>query len=690
MTIMPDIHFFTSLLTSTILASIGALLLLFKSIYDFSQTGPQLRSEILDHFYSYSIYALLRLTFWAFLIILWAGLAGNLVYIAWQGVTNQPISLLGSSFSAIFAIISISFSQFCTHLIEIPSSIMMSSQYRMTRFNVLWSMLSITRVRWLRLSIIVPATTLSIIYLLQLLFNKMWLDFVIFTALTTLIYGPFIWNIWPKKVKVHKAKTTKNSKPNIIMIGCDTLRADRVGDTNRPQSITPFIDALSQKGARFLNCYTPLARTAPSLVSIFTGTWPNQHGIRSNFVEDHQTTLKSPALATILKQQGYSSATISDWSGSDFGKFTFGFDHVETPEDQWNLRYLLRQGPKDIRLFLSLFTHNRFGKKVLPELYYLAGIPLTSHLGTSTCKWISRFAEEGKPFLLNTFMATAHPPFGSEYPYYTWQSKAEYNGESKFAMARLTDPFEIIRQQQEPKEAFDLDQITDLYDGCVRSFDDEVRRIVHHVEACNLANNTIIVIYSDHGMEFFEHNTWGQGNSALGEASAKIPLIIVDPRNKQDTQVKQVTRTIDLLPTLLELCDVAIPNEVEGTSLVPLLNQEKTKNELIAYFETGEWLATPPGTHPEHLTYPNLLELLEIPNRDTGTLSFKKDYQKAILNARDRMIRENNWKLVRLPLTSGPLYYLFDLDLDPACKNNISNKHPEIVARLAKKMEPWL
>ena len=56
-------------------------------------------------------------------------------------------------------------------------------------------------------------------------------------------------------------------------------------------------------------------------------------------------------LAELLKSQGYRTATVSDWGGADLGKFSFGFDLTDVPEDQWNLKYLLRQVPKDLRLF---------------------------------------------------------------------------------------------------------------------------------------------------------------------------------------------------------------------------------------------------------------------------------------------------------------------------------------------------
>jgi hypothetical protein len=109
--------------------------------------------------------------------------------------------------------------------------------------------------------------------------------------------------------------------------------------------------------------------------------WPHHHGVRDNFIADADTDLRVPDLPALLRQHGYATAAVSDWCGADLKKFPFGFDYVDTPDDQWNIKYLIRQGPKNLRLILSLFTHNRFGKTFLPELYYLAGVPMTTELG---------------------------------------------------------------------------------------------------------------------------------------------------------------------------------------------------------------------------------------------------------------------------------------------------------------------
>lgn len=372
------------------------------------------------------------------------------------------------------------------------------------------------------------------------------------------------------------------------------------------------------------------------------------------------------------------------------GKFSLGFDHTDLPEDQWNLKYLIRQGPKDLRLFVSLFTHNRLGRLLLPELYYLGGAPLTSQMGQRTRELVSRLAQSSKPFFVNAFYSTTHPPFASEWPWYTQFADPNYKGESKFAMARLTDPFDIIRRQAAPREEFDLDHIIDLYDGCVAQFDDEIGRMLRHLEACGLAQNTIVVVYSDHGMEFFEHESWGQGNSAVGEASPRVPLLIHDPRAQGHGVVSRVVRSIDVAPTLLRLVGVTPPESMEGVSLADCLNQAKDCPELDAFNETGIWVTNIPGLPETHLRYPDLFELLEVPDRDSGTLAIKAQYSEIILKAKDRMIRSGRWKLVYQPLSDGHLLRLFDVENDPGCQWDIVEKHPEIAAELWGRLSRWI
>jgi len=681
----------SGLLPALGVAGVGTAALLAKSLLDFSQTGPRFREEVRTHYQRYTLFALTRLSAWAFALMLYTGAAGVLVYFMLGTVIGASWSTALAIVAALLGILVAFTLQFIRKLRFNPGLLVASMHYRMSRLHRLWHWVTPTRIAHVQLLGMATIGLLLMAASWQLAKENRIGDLMALWAATLFFAGTIAWAGWQPQARAPRKRParTSDTPPNILMIGSDTLRADRLGALGYHRALTPNIDQLADAGTLFANCYVPCARTAPSLISMLTGTWPNTHGIRDNFIDDESTRLKVDALPTLLKQKGYRTAAISDWCGADMGKFSFGFDYTDLPEDQWNLKYLIRQGPKDLRLFVSLFTHNRLGRLLLPELYYLGGVPLTQPLGGRARRLVSRLAESPQPFFLNVFYSTTHPPFASEWPWYTRFSDTAYAGESKFAMARLTDPFEIIRRQGAPKEEFDLDQIIDLYDGCVAEFDDEVGKMLAHLETCGLADNTIVVVYSDHGMEFFEHDTWGQGNSAVGDFSPRIPLVIRDPRRPARGKVDKVVRSIDLAPTLLDLVDAPPVAGMDGVSLAGCLEADGACPELDAFNETGIWIADIPGLPATHLRYPDLLELMEVPDRASGTMAIKPEYCKAILTAKDRMIRRGRWKLVYQPLETGYVLRLFDLEIDPACQHDVSEQHPEMRAELWGRLQTF-
>ncbi len=673
-------------------AGVGTATLLAKSLLDFSQTGPRIREEVLTHYQRYTLFALARLSAWAFALMLFTGGAGMLIYFMLSTAIGATWSTVLAVAAALFGILGAFMLQFIRKLRFNPGLLMASMHYRMSRLHGLWHWMTPARIAYMQSLGMGMAGLLFMAASWQLSKENRIGDLMALWAATLFFAGAVTWASWQPQARAPRKRParTADTPPNILMVGSDTLRADRLGALGYRRALTPNIDQLAAAGALFANCYVPCARTAPSLISMLTGTWPHTHGIRDNFADDENTRLKVDALPTLLKKNGYRTAAISDWCGGDMGKYSFGFDYTDLPEDQWNLKYLIRQGPKDLRLFVSLFTHNRLGRLLVPELYYLGGVPLTQPLGKRARRLVSRLAESAQPFFLNVFYSTTHPPFASEWPWYTRFTDPAYAGESKFAMARLTDPFEIIRRQGAPKEEFDLDQIIDLYDGCVAEFDDEVGKMLAHLNACGLSDNTIIVVYSDHGMEFFEHDTWGQGNSAVGEASPRIPLVIRDPRSPAKGKIDEVVRSIDLAPTLLELCGHPQTRNMDGVSLVSCMRPGSLCPQLDAFNETGIWIADIPGLPQHHLRYPDLLGLIEVPDRASGTLAIKPEYTMCIIDAKDRMIRRGRWKLTYQPLSNGHLLQLFDVASDPMCKQNLIDQHADIAATLWQNLSRWI
>jgi hypothetical protein len=672
-------------------ASAGTVLLIFlKSIQDFSRTGPQIRSEVVRHFRFYLVYALSRLCFWGWLIcFFWCSLGATL-YLGLISLAAVPFDGGTCGMAGLVVLGGATILNFSDQLLHKPSNICVSWQYRMSRLYGLWRLLSPGRIRLAkRITGGVTGALLAAGSLSTLLHGE-WGRFSIHAVMLSLILGYFQWRRREMALPPPRPMNASNGKPNLVMIGSDTLRVDHIGAAGYHRPTTPFIDGLIRNGAFFKRCYTPLARTAPSLASLWTGVWPHQHRIRDNFVDKSLSNLPADTLPSVLRRHGYRSSAISDWCGSDLKKLGFGFDEVETPEDQWNLKYYLRQGPMLLRLFLSLFVNNSIGKRFLPEIFYQAGNPLESYLSVRACQKIHQFGSTGQPFFLNIFMASTHAPFGSEYPFYLRFSDRNYGGGSKFVMTSFRDPNEIIEKQELTPDKFDLDQIVRLYDGCVSKFDAEVARITGYLRDCGLAENTIVVVYSDHGIEFFENQSWGQGNTVLGDDhSARIPLLICDPRHPGGGVIEQVTRSVDIAPTLLELCGIEPPESMCGSSLVPIL-RERAEMDLMAYQETGIWLGKIPGLHPDHLTYPNLLDLLEIPDKKAGTLAIKPECLSMLNRAKDRMLRKGRWKLVYQPLRHGVLCQLFDMDNDSKCRRDVAAEYPEIFEKMKSELALWL
>ncbi len=665
------------------------LALVAKSVLDFSHSGPQIAAEISRSYLGYAIFSLVRLGLWSFVILALMAGAGIFVYHCFLTMFAWRYRWIIAVFSAGLAVGIITFTRFTHYLLYMPGGIVASFNYRVSRLYPFWERLTpsnVAALEWLvALLFLVPAL-LAIAVLAR---RKKWRHSIAVGAIAALSVLLITWAGWNPEPGPAIGSTTVAGRPNIIMIGSDTLRADRLGVNGYSRPLTPNIDALAHEGTNFTQYIVPLGRTAPSLLSLLTGTWPHTHGARDNYLTTSELNATIPKLPKLLGSAGYSTAVVGDWAGSDLGKFDLGFDHVDTSPDQWNLKYLLRQGPKDIRLFLSLFTHNRFGKTFLPEVYYLAGMPLTAEAGRDAREVIKHFSTLGKPFFLDVFIASTHGPFSSTYPYYELFSDPAYRGDSLFSMSNTSSIEDILKAQEAGKQHFDVQQIINLYDGATKSFDDEVGRIVAYLKESGLDKNTILVIYSDHGVDLFEGETWGQGN-IVSDFSYRVPLVVYDPRHAGAGNVDRTVRSVDVAPTLLDLAGLPTPASIEGKSLLPYMEHGNSEPDRTAFAETGIWIAKVRGLPEDRISYPSILDLLEITDKKAGTLSIKPEYLKTIVRAKSRLAREGRWALVYFPLQHGIQYTLYDLQTDLAMRHDVIAQHPEIAERLKEKLQVWM
>jgi arylsulfatase A-like enzyme len=272
-----------------------------------------------------------------------------------------------------------------------------------------------------------------------------------------------------------------------------------------------------------------------------------------------------------------------------------------------------------------------------------------------------------------------HEPYKPKAPYDTlWADPArekQHELETKEVLNAITHPlmklFKMPSKDEFEKAGIDpkpfIQYNIDLYDGSIRGMDAEIGRLMERLKELDLDKKTMIVFAGDHGEEFLEHGKTSHGQSLYGELTG-VSVIFWGPAYLPKNKViTETVETLDLMPTILELCSLRGPKEMQGESLVPLL-----KNVSDSYAaEASEWRERPAISE----------------RANTG------DEMNAPppLNYEAYSIISGPWKLIHnvLPQQEQPEFELFDRTNDAYDHHNVAANHPEIVQKLSGELHLW-
>ncbi len=314
--------------------------------------------------------------------------------------------------------------------------------------------------------------------------------------------------------------------PNIVYIVIDTLRYDSLGCSGYHRDTSPNIDTLAGEGIVFKNAYSSAPWTKPSVASLFSGLSPNRHravGTRAVLPE------AAPVMAKILRNAGYRTLFFSGKNNFIGKRFNFhrGFDYYVN-------HYLDARNLTDRAL--TVMKGER-GKRFFAYIHYM-----DVHLPYNRNPFNYRFTprQEGSPFV----------PGVSRHKFV----------KRKTAANKLS--------------AEDKAYIKALYDGQVRYVDENVKRIVKWLKGNDLFDNTLVVVTSDHGEEFWEHGNFEHGHTLYDEL-IHVPLIAAGNKLKK-AEVDRPVRLIDLLPTVLKMAGIKSGHyRLEGIDLFDKSNAKK-------------------------------------------------------------------------------------------------------------------
>jgi len=359
-----------------------------------------------------------------------------------------------------------------------------------------------------------------------------------------------------------------DAQPNVLMIAIDDQN-DWIGCLGgHPQIQTPHIDALAQRGTVFLNahCQSPLCNS--SRTSLMTGLRPSTTGIYGlvPWFRNVKGVKDVVSLPQHLRRHG--------WKAMSAGKIYHSNNVLLAKADEFD-----ELGPE------TRVKAKPPGKLVnTPHNHPLVDWGLFPHRDEDKGDWeVASWAveqlqaEHSEPFFLSAGFFLPHVPCYATskwfdlYPEDTLQLPPYLEGDrddtprfSWYLHWKLPEPrHDFLVQANEWKN------LVRSYMACTSFVDSQVGRILRALDESPYADNTIIVLWSDHGWHLGEKRITGK--NTLWERSTHVPLIFAGPGITVGAECREPAELLDIYPTLSELCDLPLPEHLEGHSLTPQL-----------------------------------------------------------------------------------------------------------------------
>ena len=387
--------------------------------------------------------------------------------------------------------------------------------------------------------------------------------------------------------KTTNSQNKDTSKPNILLICIDDLR-NNLGAYGDKQAITPNIDKLAKKGVVFRNHQVQYAVCGPSRSALTTGLMPEETGV-IGFKPIRGKLPNVTFLPQHFKNNGYTTAA----AGKIHDPRTVGDRKVKDIDDlaSWSIPYLAPKGghhPKNVALDFQN----------LPDEDYVDGI-----IRVEGIKLLEKVAKKDNPFFMAIGFKKPHEPFIAPKKYWDLYNNTAFKVAANQKAPIGRDDLKTyaikgkdVKKNMNPEtglinEDFQL-KLKQGYYACTSFVDVQIGLVIEKLKKLGVANNTIIVLWGDHGLFLGEHGRWNKHSNL--EVASSSPLIIIDPRNpKAKGQTFSAVSTVDIYPTLCELAGLNIPEQpktakkstgrkIKGRSLVPILNDTNAQVKIGA------------------------------------------------------------------------------------------------------------
>jgi arylsulfatase A-like enzyme len=317
------------------------------------------------------------------------------------------------------------------------------------------------------------------------------------------------WSPWQEATKLEALAPPPSNVPNVLLVTLDTLGAGHVSAHGYSRQTTPNLDQFARRGLLFEHAFANSSWTLPSHASLLTGRYPHEHGA------DWRQPMapRIATLATTFAARGYVTAA-----------FAANTSYV-TP--QWGLGEGFSRFESYGGSLADHAVRTVYGKllalNVLPRVGYfdIPGRKRAAQLTRDFLTWRDQL--NGRPFFALLNYLDVHDPYVTVDPYRTKYSPRPARGNV------INFQFQPNAFRRKPAlSAVEIESEIDAYDGCVAYLDAELGKLFAELARRDLDRNTLVVITSDHGESFGNHDLFGHGNSLYFE-TLHVPLVMVWP-----------------------------------------------------------------------------------------------------------------------------------------------------------------
>lgn len=370
-------------------------------------------------------------------------------------------------------------------------------------------------------------------------------------------------------------------RPNVLFLASDDLR-NNLGCLGDPVAKTPHLDALAGRGVLFERAYCQQALCNPSRASLLTGRRPDTLRVWNLPVHFRETLPDVVTLPQHFKQHGYFTRNV----GKIFHNWR---TRIQGDPASWSVPAELHfaSHATDVAVIdggtppPNLATAKGAESREVPDEAYFDG-----RVAARAIDALREISRRSEPFFLAVGFWKPHTPFNPPKRYWDLYRRDEIppprhpEGPRNAPLLALKGATELTAGTREA-----IAELRHGYYAATSYLDAQVGKVIAELDRLGLAENTVIVFWSDHGFHLGEHGLWGKTSNY--ELDARVPLIIAVPGSaRPGARTRSIVELLDLYPTLVDLCGLPPAEGLEGISLRPVLADPAAWVKRAAFTQT--------------------------------------------------------------------------------------------------------